>query len=418
MNLRTCRVASLQGEIRPPSDKSLTHRAYMFASIASSPSVVTNCLQGEDCQSTLRCLRAMGLQVDGNRLTPSAWSSPTHTLDCGNSGTTARLISGLIASRPVAATLSGDESLSRRPMGRIVSPLRAMGARIEGENLPLFIQGGHLNGIRYESPVASAQIKSCVLLAGLRASGTTWLREPSVSRDHTERMLRATGVTLLDDDGWIGVEGGQQPDGFEFDVPADISSAAFWLVAAALVPGSRLTLRSVGVNPSRTGILDVLRQVGVHVEMQNSRTELGEPVADLEVNSPNQLKPLVIEGDLVPRLIDEIPVLAVLATQGEGISIIRDAKELRVKESDRIDVMSNALTKMGANIETFDDGMIINGPTSLVGGKFQANGDHRVAMALGIAGLVASGETEVFGAETIATSYPDFYEHLQHLSVF
>lgn len=417
MTLQTHRVASLQGELRPPSDKSLTHRAYMFASIADGLCRVCTPLTGEDCQSTLRALQALGLTVDGEKLTPREWHAPASALDCGNSGTTARLLSGLLAGQPFSTKLTGDASLSRRPMRRIIEPLTLMGARFEGDKLPLTIQGTDLKGITYDSPVASAQVKSAVLLAGLHAQGTTRFTEPSLSRDHTERMFRAMNIRLEREGDELVLEGGQRPTAFEFAVPADISSAAFWLVAAALVPESRIVLKDVGVNPSRTGILDVLTQVGVPVEPGDLRDELGEPVADLVVETPRTLKPFQISGDLVPRLIDEIPILAVLATQCEGVSVIRNAEELRVKESDRIETMANALTRMGANIETFADGMAVYGPTPLHGQSFHVEGDHRVAMALAIAGLIAEGTTEISGAETIATSYPQFHEHLRGLAI-
>ncbi|HLO99200.1 MAG TPA: 3-phosphoshikimate 1-carboxyvinyltransferase, partial [Fimbriimonas sp.] len=318
--IKVARVGTIVGDIRVPSDKSLTHRSYMLASIASEPSVVRYLLRGEDCENTRNCLIAMGLRheviaPDTFRLIPAhEWNSPVGELDCGNSGTTVRLMSGLIASRSISATLVGDASLSRRPMKRIAEPLRLMGASIQGDELPLNIEGGQLKSIAYHSMVASAQVKSCILLAGLRASGTTSVTEPSLSRDHTERMLEATGVELKRDGLTVSVEGGQQPKGFDFEVPADISSAAFMMVAAALVPNSRLTCRAVGVNPSRTGILDVLKEVGVPFELTNEKNELNEPSADIEIYAPKQLKPFVIEGFLVPRLIDEIPVLAVLAT--------------------------------------------------------------------------------------------------------
>ena len=427
MRLTVTPVVSLQGELRPPSDKSLTHRSYMFAALADSPSVVRMPLRGEDCESTLRCMNQLGLRHEwiGSeevRLMPTnEWQQPKTHLDCGNSGTTIRLLSGLLASRPLDCTLIGDESLSRRPMNRIARPLREMGATVEGETPPLRIRGAALHGIRYDSPVPSAQVKSCVLLAGLGAEGVTTVQEPTKSRDHTERMLTAMGVSFsypLVDEGYsVSVEGGQRPSGFEFTVPADISSAAFFLVAAAVLPEGRLKVRDLLMNPTRTGILDALRQCGVPVSMSEDRSELGEPVADLSIQAPGFLKPFRIDGDMVPRLIDEIPVLAVLATQCNGVTEIRGAKELRVKESDRIETMAAGLRAMGASVETYEDGLSISGPTPLTGALVEAKGDHRIAMSFAIAGLFARGETVIEGAEAIATSYPSFEADLQRLSV-
>jgi 3-phosphoshikimate 1-carboxyvinyltransferase len=368
----------------------------------------------------------MGLQYEWVsptelKLTPATeWNSPSGDLDCGNSGTTMRLMSGLIASRPIEATMIGDASLSRRPMKRIADPLRLMGAQIEGDKPPLHIMGRHLSAIDYVSPVASAQIKSCVLLAGLRAEGITSVHEPSLSRDHTERMLRACGVdvdTELSTGFLHRIRGGQRPHGFEFSVPADISSAAFFMVAAAILPDGGLTLQDLSVNPTRTGILDVFRQCGIGVEEIDRRMELGEPVAEIDIRPSRFLMPFTIQGSLVPRLIDEIPVLAVLATQCHGTSVIRDAKELRVKESDRIELVADGLRRMGATVETFEDGMEIAGPTRLTATKIDAHGDHRIAMAFAVAGLIADGQTEIEGADSIATSYPGFERDLESLAI-
>jgi 3-phosphoshikimate 1-carboxyvinyltransferase len=428
LRLEVSPVATLQGELRPPSDKSLTHRAYMFAAIADGESVVRNPLRGEDCESTLRCLNQLGLRhewksLDEIRLIPTrAWQQPKSDLDCGNSGTTMRLLAGLVASRPLSCRLIGDESLSRRPMNRIADPLRLMGADVEGSTPPLHISGGALHGIEYRSPVPSAQIKSCILLAGLNAEGRTTVIEPSRSRDHTERMLSSVGVEfgypMMNQDGYaVQVQGGQVPSGFEFSVPADISSAAFFMVAAAILPEGHLNVRELAMNPTRTGILDVFRQCGILVSASEDHEELGEPVADMEMRAPSQLKPFAIDGELVPRLLDEIPVLAVLATQCHGVSEIRGAKELRVKESDRIETMAEGLRAMGADVETYEDGMSISGPTRLRGTLVEANGDHRIAMSFAVAGLIAEGPTVIEGAEAIATSYPAFQEDMMRLSV-
>ena len=432
MRLEVSPVAGFDGEIRPPSDKSLTHRAYMFAALARGPSAVRRPLRGEDCESTLASLVAMGMtfarEGDEILLRPlEEWRQPAGPLDCGNSGTTMRLLSGLVASRPLDVTMVGDASLSRRPMGRIAKPLRLMGATVEGDMPPLRIVGRELDGITYESPVASAQVKSCALLAGLRARTRTTVVEPAPSRDHTERMLRAMGVDVmaLPPGGGLGggsvhavsVEPTDRLEPFGFTVPGDISSAAFFAVAAAILPQGRVTLRELSVNPTRTGLLDVLDQCGVPYELTGRRDELGEPVADVEIRAPRGLKPFRIDGALVPRLVDEIPVLAVLATQCIGTSVIRDAAELRVKESDRIEKMVDGLRRMGAQVEAHADGMTVVGPTPLAATHIDASGDHRIAMAFAIAALVARGTTAIDGAESIETSFPGFERELMRLSL-
>jgi len=421
------KALGLKGTLRPPSDKSLTHRAFLFAAMAEGGlSRIGNPLLGEDCLATIDCLTETGADIEifddpkpfaiVARNTP--WTSPDLPLDCGNSGTTIRLLAGVLASNPALhATLTGDASLSRRPMRRITEPLKQMGAAIEGETAPLTISGRLLTGIKYMSPVASAQVKSCLLLAGLSATGETWVSEPSLSRDHTERMFEALGIEILrEGDLAVGVRGGQKLTPLDFNVPADISSAAFFMVAAAMLPGSKIELQEVGVNPTRTGVLDVLAQVGVTIEMRNLRDEVGEPVAELIVSGKSDLRPFQISGALVPRLIDEIPVLAVLATQCNGVSRIRDASELRVKESDRIETVANGLRAMGAQVETHPDGLDIHGPVQLKAAIIDANGDHRVAMAFAIAGLVAEGETTILNAQTVETSYPNFEQDLKLLT--
>ncbi|MDI9641152.1 3-phosphoshikimate 1-carboxyvinyltransferase [Kamptonema cortianum] len=418
------KIQRLSGSVRPPSDKSLTHRAYMLAAMAEGQSVIHNPLLGEDCESTLACLRSCGAVtevVDSEMVRLTGMGRLTGSglnLDCGNSGTTMRLLSGLLAASPgLTATLTGDESLSRRPMSRIVEPLQLMGADIAGMQAPLQITGKELTPIDYLSPVASAQVKSCVLLAGTQTAGETSVTEPALSRDHTELMLAHLGVPLKFEGLKVTVsQANWEP--FEFRVPGDISSAAFWLVGAALTPHSDLVLKDVGVNPTRTGILDVLESAGISVERENERTELGESVADLRVKGADSLRAFEISGDLVPRLIDEIPVLAVLATQCEGTTVIRDASELRVKETDRIAVVADALSRMGAEVETTKDGMVIQGPTKLVGTTVDSAGDHRIGMAFTIAGAIAEGETRIVNAEAISTSYPQFQEHFEQLAVF
>jgi 3-phosphoshikimate 1-carboxyvinyltransferase len=399
----------------------------MFAALARGESVVRSPLRGEDCESTLACLSAMGLESvrhgDEIRLKPLAeWKQPLGPLDCGNSGTTMRLLSGLVASRPLDVTMIGDASLSRRPMGRIATPLRLMGAKVEGDKPPLRIVGGELEGITYESPVASAQIKSCTLLAGLRARTRTTVVEPAPSRDHTERMLRAMGVKvdsapMIDGCHAVSLEPTSRLEPFGFTVPGDISSGAFFAVAAAILPNGRVTLRELSVNPTRTGLLDVLTQCEVPFALTHERDDLGEPIADVEIRAPKVLRAFKIEGALVPRLVDEIPVLAVLATQCHGTTVIRDAKELKVKESDRIAKMVDGLRRMGATIEAQEDGMTIVGPTPLTGTLIDADGDHRIAMAFAIAGLIARGTTAIDGAESIATSFPNFERELWRLAI-
>jgi 3-phosphoshikimate 1-carboxyvinyltransferase len=380
-------------------------------------------LAGEDCMATLRAVSMMGASIrveeDGSFVVESGeWSSPPKPLDCGNSGTTMRLLAGVIASRPgLVASLVGDESLSRRPMGRVAQPLALMGADIQGERPPLRIRGSQLTGISYDSPVASAQVKSCLLLAGLKAHGETRITEPSLSRDHTERMLTALGVELTrHGDSSVSVRGGQSWTGFDFRTPGDISSAAFWLAGAAGSPGSEILLHQVGINPTRTGILDVLAQAGVLVQIEGQSEELGEPLASLRLCAPDRLEGFEIFGAMVPRLIDEIPVLAALATQCHGRTVIRDAQELKVKESDRIASVAQTLTRMGAKVEARPDGFVIEGPTPLVGTELDARGDHRIAMAFAIASGWAKGDTTISGAESIATSYPQFWSDFHALS--
>ncbi len=418
MRLEVTRAKSFRGEIRVPSDKSLTHRAYMLGAIASGSCRVRAPLRGEDCEATLSCLSAMGLGFEWVSdsevvLRPAQeWNEPAGDLYCGNSGTTMRLLAGLVASRPILGRFTGDASLSKRPMGRIAEPLRLMGAEIEGEKPPLTVRGSScLAGVDYRSPVASAQVKSCTLLAGLRASGPTTVTEPSLSRDHTERMLLAMGAPVRRNGLSVTIEPTEQLSPFELTVPADISSAAFFMVAATIVGDGEVLFRDLSVNPTRTGILDVLESSGVSGE----RKELGEPVADVLVRGGDR-KAFEISGDLVPRLIDEIPVLAVLATQCEGTTVIKDAGELRVKESDRIERMAMGLRAMGAEVETFPDGIAISGPRSLHGTEIDAEGDHRIAMSFAVAGLVADGVTVIEGAESIATSFPGFEAELRRLS--
>jgi len=390
----------------------------MLSAIASGGGVIETPLDSEDCGRTLECVAALGARVTatgslvriggGGKL-----ANPRTPLQCGNSGTTMRLLSGLISGAGIKAELRGDPSLSKRPMRRIVDPLRLMGADIEGDTAPLFIQPAQLTGIDYSSPIASAQVKSAILLAGLFAEGKTSVTEPAASRDHTERMLAAAGCTVTRVGLRATVEPGM-PTRVSMRVPADISSASFFLVAAALLQGP-VTCLQVGVNPTRTGILDILTTVGAKFELAPRGMEQGEPVADISVEA-GDLRPFEVDGEMVPRLIDELPILAVLATQCEGTSTVRDAAELRVKESDRIQTMFDGLTAMGAHIESFDDGFAVHGPTPMRGAKINANRDHRIGMAFAVAGLLADGTTTISGAETIDSSFPGFEAELKRLT--
>ena len=420
---------SLQGCIRVPGDKSISHRALMLGAIAEGETQIQGLLLGEDPRSTAACFRALGaeiselntelVKVQGIGL--GNFQEPIDVLDAGNSGTTMRLMLGLLASHPGRFyTVTGDSSLRSRPMSRVVKPLQQMGAQIWGRKnntlAPLAIQGQALQAIHYHSPIASAQVKSCILLAGLNTEGKTIVTEPALSRDHSERMLRAYGAELsIDaDTNSVTITGGAKLYGQTVIVPGDISSAAFWLVAGAIVPGSDLVVENVGVNPTRTGILEALAMMGANIQLENQREVAGEPVADIRVRSGG-LKSCTIAGDLIPRLIDEIPILAVAAAFAKGTTIIRDAQELRVKESDRITVMAQQLNKMGAKITELPDGMEIIGGTPLVGTEVDSYTDHRIAMSLAIAALNATGTTTIHRAEAAAISYPNFTNTLRDI---
>jgi 3-phosphoshikimate 1-carboxyvinyltransferase len=413
---------SLQGRIRVPGDKSISHRALMLGAIAEGETQIQGLLLGEDPRSTAACFRALGAEISDlntelvtvKGIGLGNFQEPINVLDAGNSGTTMRLMLGLLASHPGRFfTVTGDSSLRSRPMSRVVKPLQQMGAQIWGRKgntlAPLAIQGQALQPIHYHSPIASAQVKSCILLAGLNTEGQTTVTEPALSRDHSERMLRAYGAELsIDPDtNSVTITGGAKLYGQTVIVPGDISSAAFWLVAGAIVPGSDLVVENVGVNPTRTGILEALELMGADIQLENQREVAGEPVADIRVRSGG-LKSCTIAGDIIPRLIDEIPILAVAAAFAEGTTIIRDAEELRVKESDRITVMAQQLNKMGAKISELPDGMEITGGTPLVGAEVDSHTDHRIAMSLAIAALNAIGTTTIHRAEAAAISYPNF----------
>ncbi len=415
--LRVRAARGFVGEVPVPGDKSISHRAVMLGALAHGTTRVTNFLAGDDCLSTVACLRALGVPValaDGTAVVEGRageLTEPADVLDCGNSGTTMRLLLGILAGRPLFAVLTGDSSLRRRPMGRVVAPLRTMGALLDGraggELAPLAVRGGFLRGARFRLPVASAQVKSALLLAGLAAEGRTEVEEPAPSRDHTERMLRHFGVAVEAEPGRAAVTGPARLLARDVEVPGDISAAVFFLVAGAVVPGSRVVVRGVGVNPTRAGALEVLAAMGARLRLLDERQIGGEPVADVEVES-SSLRGVSVGGSMVPRLIDEVPALAVAAACAEGVTEIRDAAELRVKESDRISAVAAQLRRLGVRVEELPDGLRIHGGGRLRGAEVEAGGDHRLAMALAVAGLVAEGETVVRGASCAAVSFPGF----------
>jgi len=426
-NLTIKPAKAIRGEITVPGDKSISHRSIMFGSIARGTTTVRGFLRGEDNLATLNAFRAMGigieddgeiLRIEGKGL--HGLSEPEDVLDCGNSGTSMRLITGLLAGQRFFSVLTGDRYLRRRPMTRVIEPLSRMGGcifgRAGGDRAPLAVVGSRLTGIVHESGVASAQVKSAILLAGLYASGETEVREPHLSRDHSERMLRHFGADIHCFGGGVRVRGGRELEGRDIMVPGDISSAAFFLVAATIVPGSELLIRGVGVNPTRTGILDILGRMGADIQLLNPGDASGEPVADLLVRSA-RLKGIEIGGELVPRAIDEFPVICVAASLAEGNTVIRDARELRVKETDRIAAMAENLRKAGVELVETDDGMEITGRETLLRSFTDSRGDHRIAMSMLVAGLAADGPGEVSDVECIATSFPDFSCLLERVSL-
>ncbi|AYE49401.1 3-phosphoshikimate 1-carboxyvinyltransferase [Priestia megaterium NCT-2] len=419
-------LSSLQGEISIPGDKSISHRAVMFGAMAEGKTTINHFLAGEDCLSTISCFEKMGVsikredeyvEVEGKGI--GGLSEPASILEVGNSGTTTRLMLGILAGVPFHTSLIGDESIAKRPMSRVTVPLRSMGAKIDGREhgqyTPLSTRGGALKAIHYHSPVASAQVKSAILLAGLHAEGTTKVTEPFTSRDHTERMLRAFGVDVEVDGTTVSIEGGQSLRGTDVYVPGDISSAAFFLVAGAIVPNSRIVLKNVGLNPTRTGIIDVLQQMGARLTISNERIQNGEPIGDLTIET-SQLKGIEIGGDVIPRLIDEIPVIALLATQANGKTVIKDAEELKVKETNRIDTVATELSKLGASVTPTADGLIIEGKAALKSAEVDSYGDHRIGMMLAVAAAIATGEVTLMRSEAIHVSYPTFFEDLDKLS--
>ena len=423
------RAERVEGSPTLPGDKSISHRAVLLNSLASGSAHVSNFCEGDDRTAMLGCLRGLGVSIkrvrhtDGRSCTdcfyvrgrgPSGLREPDHVLNAGNSGTTMRLVAGLLAAQPFFSVISGDRSLRSRPMDRIVRPLARMGARIMGRGqdalAPLAIRGGSLKGIEYPLPVASAQLKSALLIAGLYARGRTTVIEPSPSRDHTERMLGAMGADVVSDGQAISV-GRSDLYAMDVHVPGDISGAAFWMVLGVCHPAARLRIKRVGINPTRTGVIDVLEAMGARLTLDNIHEDAGEPSADVVVES-SELKALEIGGDLIPRVIDEIPILALAAACAEGRTVIRDAHELRVKESDRIAATVEGLRRMGASVEERTDGMVITGGAALTGTDVLGHGDHRIAMTMGIAGAIAAGRTAVAGAEAASVSYPGFWDEL------
>lgn len=415
----------LKGELTIPGDKSISHRAVMLGAISQGTTSVTNFLRGADCLSTISCFRKMGIAIEEN---PTeilihgkglhGLSAPETVLDVGNSGTTMRLLSGILAGQDFSSSLTGDASIRKRPMKRVITPLSLMGASIEsipGNGCaPLAIQGMPLSGIHYQSPVSSAQVKSCVLLAGLYADSTTKVTEPFVSRNHSELMLRSFGAEIQTEGTTVSVQPDPLLTGQKVEVPGDISSAAYFIAAGLLIPGSEILIKNVGINPTRDGILRVCRAMGADIEILNEQEHCGELTADLLVRH-SALKGTVIEGGMIPTLIDELPVIAVMAAFAEGTTIIRDAQELKVKESNRLDIIVHHLKEMGADVTPAPDGMIIRGGKPLTGAVLDSHMDHRIAMSFAIAAMAGNGETEILNSDCVSISYPDFYADLRRL---
>jgi len=424
---------SINGQINVPGDKSISHRAVMIGSLAEGVTRIHNFLMGEDCLNTLKAFGAMGVQTEieddgtvtihGNGL--DGLREPEDVLDIGNSGTSIRIMSGVLAGQPFYSVITGDSSIRRRPMGRITEPLKQMGAEIWGrENgalAPLTIMGGNLKPIHYNTPVASAQVKSSILMAGLFADGCTIVTEPAQSRDHTERMLRFFGAELQEATGdfvlpqndklTYQLKGLPQLKSKEIIIPGDISSAAYFLVAAAITPKSEILVKDVGINPTRAGILEALEQMSANIRVENRREVNGEPIADIWIRH-SELYGATFKGDIIVRMIDEIPILAIAATQAEGETVIREAQELRVKETDRIAAMTQELRKMGAEVEPLEDGLVITGNQKLRGTECGSHGDHRIAMSIAVAGLIADGETTIADIDCVETSFPGFWKLL------
>ena len=415
----------LSGEISVQGDKSISHRAVILGSIAEGTTRVTNFLPSEDCIRTIKAFEAMGINIEMNRNTLiingkglNGLTEPNDVMDMGNSGTSARLLCGLLSGQPFFSVMTGDSSLRRRPMKRVADPLRMMGATIWGRGggdfLPMCIKGSEIKGITYKLPVASAQVKSAILFAGLYAKGITSVEEITTSRDHTERMMVYFGINLMRKGSILIVEGGEKPSAKEVEVPGDISAAAFFMVGASLIEGSEVVIKDVGINPTRTGIIDILRKMGASIEISNQREMGAEPAGDIRIKSA-LLKGIEIKGDVIPRCVDELPVICIAAAVAEGETVIKDASELRVKESDRIAVMAECLSRIGVEVETYPDGMRIKGGMGLKGTVCNSHGDHRIAMSMAIAGLITEGEMTIEDTECINTSFPEFEETLRKL---
>lgn len=414
--------AALRGCVTVPGDKSISHRALLLGALAEGSSHITGFLPSGDCRATLNCLRALGVRIQTHNATtltvhgrgPGGLEASTAPLDCVRSGTTMRLLTGVLAGQPFTSTLSGDEQLLRRPMGRVVEPLRRMGAHIEDTagHAPITVNGRPLHGITHELSVASAQVKSAILLAGLTAEGSTSVHQPGPARDHTERMLAAMGADIQTSGLTVTLRPASRLAPLSLTIPGDVSSAAFLLVAAALVPDSDVTVTGVGINPTRAGLLDVLLAMGTDISVSNQHSACGETVADVTART-SDLRGVTIEGDTVVRMIDEFPILAVAATQAHGTTVVRDANELRVKETDRITAVVQELGALGAHIEPREDGFVVEGPTPLHGVPVHSHGDHRLAMALAVAGLVADGEVIIQDVDCVEDSFPGFVERMQ-----
>ena len=415
---------NLKGTLTVPGDKSISHRAVMFGSLARGTTRISHFLEGADCLSTISCFRKMGIEIDRNKdeilvhgRGLHGLTAPTEILDVGNSGTTTRLISGILAGQTFTSELDGDDSIRTRPMKRIMTPLTSMGAditsRLDNGCAPLIIHGRPLHAAHYDSPVASAQVKSCVLLAGMYADGITSVTEPFLSRNHTEIMLNYFGAEITSEGTTASIRPEPVLEGRDIQVPGDISSAAYFIAAGLLTPGSEILLKNVGINPTRAGILKVCMDMGADITLLNESTE-GEPTADLLIRT-SSLKGTTIEGSIIPTLIDEIPMIAVMAAFAEGTTIIRDAQELKVKESDRIAVMVDNLRRMGADIEGTDDGMIIHGGRPLHGAVIDSHLDHRIAMSFAVAGTICDGTVDILNGECVNISYPEFYHDLYSL---
>lgn len=416
----------LRGELAVPGDKSISHRAVMLGALAKGTTSVTNFLKGADCLSTISCFEKMGIEIEqlpseilihGKGL--HGLNAPETILDAGNSGTTTRLLSGILAGQAFCTTLTGDASIQKRPMTRIITPLSQMGGKIESLSdngcAPLKITGHPLKPIHYLSPVSSAQVKSCVLLAGMYADGITKVTEPYLSRNHSELMLRSFGADVISEGTTAAITGNPVLEGQNVIVPGDISSAAYFIAAGLLIPGSEILIKDVGINPTRDGILKVCADMGADIQLLNKREYGKEPVADILVKH-SELKATVIEGALIPTLIDELPMLAVMAAFAQGTTVIRDAQELKVKESNRLDIIVQHLSAMGTDIIPTEDGMEIHGGKPLKGAVLDSYMDHRIAMSFAVAGMAADGETEILNASCVDISYPEFYRDMAAIS--